>query len=166
MEKLRCNSGPEASPIASENKCMSCRTQDEKDESLLKRQTERLENAINRIKEKKLGRAGSIYKMKSEIAGHKKAKEEATAIRDPTTNELIVSKERIKEVTLEYVVNNLKGNTPDEAVEEMVMTRRNIQIEKMNDKSGETMDIDAEDFNNVIAKFKRKPTKTSCLNLA
>ena len=104
--------------------------------------------------------------MKSEIAGHKKAKEEATAIRDPTTNELIVSKERIKEVTLEYVVNNLKGNTPDEAVEEMVMMRRNIQIEKMNDKSGETMDIDAEDFNNVIAKFKRKPTKTSCLNLA
>ena len=50
----------------------------------------------------------------------------------------------------------------------MVMMRRNIQIYKMNDKSGETLYIDQEDFNNVIAKFKRKQLKPliSCLNLA
>ena len=54
--------------------------------------------------------------MKDEIAGHKKAKQEATAIHDPKTNELVVSKERIKEVTLAYVVSNLKGNEPDEDV--------------------------------------------------
>ena len=157
---LGCNPSPEGSLKTSKPKCMACRTQDEKDENLLKRQADRLENAINNIKEKKLGRAGSIYKMKAEIVGHKKAQEEASAIRDPTSNELIVAKERINEVTLEYVVNNLKGNTPDEAVKDVIELRRSIQHEKMRDKSGETFDISKEDFDNVLAKFKRKPTKT------
>ena len=114
--------------------CISCRSQDEKDKNLLKRQTDRLESSINKIKEMKLGRAGSVYKMKDEIIGHKKAKQEATAIRDPTTNELIVSKNRIKEVTLAYLVNNLKGNQPDAEVKEMVKLRREIQLTKINDK--------------------------------
>ena len=75
----------------------------------MKRQSERLEDAINKIKESKLGRAGSVYKMKNKITSHKKVKQEASAICDPKSGELIVSKERIKEVTLEYVVNNLTG---------------------------------------------------------
>ena len=67
---LRCDPGAEASPAESRtqdnvkhSKCSSCKTQDEKDEDLLKRQCERLKNAINTIKESKLGRAGSIYKI-------------------------------------------------------------------------------------------------------
>ena len=65
--------------------------------------------------------------MKDEIAGHKKAKQEATAVRDPKTGELIVSRERIKEVTLEYVINNLKGNEPEDEVKDMIDMRRNIK---------------------------------------
>ena len=142
------------------NKCDTCKTKDEKDKDLLKRQSEKLENAINRIKEKKLGRAGSVYKMKDEIAGHKKAKQEATAIHDPKTNELVVSKERIKEVTLEYVVNNLKGNEPDQDVIEMITQRRVIQLNKMKEKNGEAFELNEDDFDKVIEKFKSKPTKT------
>ena len=142
------------------NKCDTCKTKDEKDKDLLKRQSEKLENAINRIKEKKLGRAGSVYKMKDQIAGHKKAKQEATAIRDPKTNELVVSKERIKEVTLEYVVNNLKGNEPDQDVIEMITQRRVIQLNKMKEKNCEAFELNEDDFDKVIEKFKSKPTKT------
>ena len=97
--------------------------------------------------------------MKDEIAGQKKAKQEATAVRDPRTGELTVSKERIKEVTLEYVVNNLKGNVPEEEVKEMVDMRRKIQLEKMNDKSGESCQIEKDDFETVLMKFKSKSTK-------
>ena len=57
-------------------------------------------------------------------------------------------------------MNNLKGNTPDEAVEEKVIMRRNIQHEKMKDKSGETMEIDEEDFTNVIRRFVEKKSAT------
>ena len=66
--------------------------------------------------------------MKDEIAVHKKAKEEATAIRDPISNELIVSRDMIKKVTLEYVVNNLKGNIPDKEVSEMVKTEKRYTV--------------------------------------
>ena len=97
--------------------------------------------------------------MKDEIAGQKKAKQEATAVRDPRTGELTVSKERIKEVTLEYVVNNLKGNVPEEEVKEMVDMRRKIQLEKMNDKSGELCQIEKDDFETVLMKFKSKSKK-------
>ena len=163
---LRCNPSTEGSSKVTdiskylETKCNTCRTQDEKDNDLLKRQADRLESAINKIKENKLGRAGSVYKMKDEIAGHKKAKEEATAIRDPVTDELIVSKDMIKKVTLEYVVKNLEGNIPDKEVRDMVKLRRDIQLENMKDTSGESFEIDEDDFNNVLAKFKSKTTKT------
>ena len=50
---------------AHNKKCRSCKTKEEKDEDLLKRQSEKLETAINKIKEKKHGRAGSVYKMKN-----------------------------------------------------------------------------------------------------
>ena len=151
-----CNPSPEAQL----NKCSSCKTQDEKDGELIRRQSEKLELAINNIKARKLGRAGSVYKMKDEIVGHKKAKQEATAIRDPITNKLIVSKERIKEVTLQYVVDNLKGNEPDEEVREIVTLRREIQINKMQNKSDDSFELEEEDFDMVLDKFKRKPTKT------
>ena len=61
---------------------------------------------------------------------------------------------------MEYVVNNLKGNKPDEEVKEMVNMRRAIQWDKMKDKSGESFEINEDDFDNVLEKFKSKPTKT------
>ena len=62
--------------------------------------------------------------MKSEIAGHKKAGTEASAIRDPKTNELIVKPEDIKKRKLQYCVENLKVNEPHEDVAEVVNTRK------------------------------------------
>ena len=75
-------------------------------------------------------------------------------------HELSVSKDMIKKVTLEYVVNNLEGNIPDKEVRDMVKLRRDIQLENMKDTSGESFEIDEDDFNNVLAKFKSKTTKT------
>ena len=40
--------------------------------------------------------------------GFKKGGQEATAIRDHKTGDLVVSNERLKEVTLSYCVDNLK----------------------------------------------------------
>ena len=48
--------------------------------------------------------------MKDEVAGHGKVKQEATTFCYPKTGELIVSKDRINEVTLQYVINNLNLN--------------------------------------------------------
>ena len=56
------------------------------------------------------------------------------------------------------MVNNLKGNEPDEDVREMITQRREIQIKKMKEDGGEVLKDD--DFEKVIEKFKSKPTKT------
>jgi hypothetical protein len=69
-------------------------------------------------------REGNIFKMRNEIAGPKKTPQDASAIRDPKSDELLVNKERTKEATLEYCVENLKNNTPDDEVKEIVMKRK------------------------------------------
>ena len=38
----------------------------------------------------------------------------------------------------------------------MVRLRRYIQLENIKDKSGESFNIDEDEFNNVVAKFKTK----------
>ena len=52
--------------------CDQCKNQNQKDEELHERQTQRIELAIQKIKESKLGRVGNVYMMKRQIAGPKK----------------------------------------------------------------------------------------------
>ena len=99
--------------------------------------------------------------MKKDIAGPKKAPQEAVAIKDPKTGELLVNKEDIKKATLQYGVNNLKNNVPASDVKETVYKRKREQTELMNDKHGDTFDVTYEDFEDVLAKFTMKSTKTS-----
>ena len=54
---------------------------------VLKKQTEFIEEAINKIKSRKLGRQVSVFKMKEIIAGSKKPKQEANAVLGSTTGE-------------------------------------------------------------------------------
>ena len=60
-------------------------------------------------------------------------------------------------------MNNLTGNKPDRAeddVKHMIEQRRNIHLGKMNERSGETLMLDDDDFETVLTKFKSKQTKT------
>ena len=56
-----------------------------------------------------------------------------------------MSKERIKEVTLAYVVNNLKGNYPDKDVIEMITQRRVIKLNKMKEKNDGTFELNEDE---------------------
>jgi hypothetical protein len=93
------------------------------------------------------------------IAGPKKSGQEASAVKDPITGELHVDKETIKKTTLSYCKSNLQGNTPDETVEELVKERKIEQLKKMRDEE-EALEIEYEDFEEVLMKFKRKATHT------
>ena len=143
-----------------ESTCDECKSQKKKDEELLKKRTETIENAINKIKEAKQGRAGSIFKMKKEIAGPKKSPQESTSIRDSKTGELLVNKHDIKRATLEYCVENLQNNIPDKETEKLVKDRKERQLKIMNDKSGDGFEVTLEEFEIVLAKFACKETKT------
>ena len=54
--------------------------------------------------------------MKKVIAGPKKTPQESAATKDPKVGQLLVSKEDIKRVTLEYCAENLRNNKPDDEV--------------------------------------------------
>ena len=85
--------------------------------------------------------------MKNKITGHKKAKQEASAIRDPKSGELIVSKERIKEVIL-----FMKSSKPKTSSNQFEMTSALIIKDKVN--KGEVT-IDSKNLKTLIEAFKR-----------
>ena len=143
-----------------EGSCRRCKTQKEKDDDLLKRQSQRIEEKVEEIKSKRQGRAGNIFQMRKEIAGPKKPGQEASAIKDPTTGELLVTKEDIMKATLKYCTDNLKGNEPDPEVKELVEKRKKDQKMKIVMKTNESFEIDHDDFEEVMEKFKKKDTKT------
>ena len=140
--------------------CDDCKSQSKRDEELIKKRTEHIEKVVAKIKESKQGRAGSIFKMKKEIAGPKKISQETSAIRDPNTGELLVNKEEIKKATLKYCVENLQNNTPDKDIEDTVKKRKERQLKIMKDKSGEGFEVSKEEFEIVLSKFASKETKT------
>ena len=153
-KEKQCSMTCKASP------CDECKNQKEKDEELHKRQTQRIEALIQMITESKQGRVGNVFMMKKQIAGPKKTSQECSAIRDPTSGELLVSKEDIKKATLLYCVENLKKNKPEDDVKDMVVKRKEEQLMKMKDKSGDTFKVTVEDFEEVLDKFNTKKTKT------
>ena len=79
-----------------------------KAKQLLSKQSEKLETEILKVKALKQGRTGSVFKMRGIVEGKKKAKQDAQAVIDKETGELVVSNKEIKRVTLSYCLNVLK----------------------------------------------------------
>ena len=154
LKILKCGKACETSP------CDHCKSQQQKDAETHERQAQKVEAAIERIKDSKQGRVGNVFMMKKEIAGPKKTPQEASAIKDPKTGELLVTKEDIKRATLEYCVSNLKTNEPDNEVKDIVIKRKRDQKEIMKDKLGESFNVSYDDFELVLTKFAMKSTKT------
>ena len=141
-------------------KCDNCKSQKQKDDETHARQTHKIESAIEEIRTSKQGRVGNVFRIKKLIAGPKKTPQEAAAIKDPKTGELLVNKDDIKRATLEYCVNNLKNNEPDDDVKEKVQKQKRDQVEKMQEKRGDTFHVKFEDFEEVLTKFAMKSTTT------
>ena len=70
---------------------------DEKEkEDILHKQSQAIEDAINKIKYEKHGRVTNVFKMRELVAGPKKQQQEAHAVKDPKTGKTVVSSEEIK----------------------------------------------------------------------
>ena len=64
-----------------------------KKKEIIRRQNEVIKDSIQKIKSRRFGRQISVFKMKDIIAGSKKPKQEAHAVRDSKTGEKVVSVE-------------------------------------------------------------------------
>ena len=73
---------------------------------------------ILEIRRSKLGRAGNVFKMREVIARPKNHGQEAIALIDSRTGEVVVSNSGIKRVANEYCADLFNNNMPVEGFEE------------------------------------------------
>ena len=107
------------------------------------------------------GRVNKIFKMKTIVAGRKKADQEAQAIKDPETGELVVSSSKIKEVTLNYCLNTLKNNEPEEHVKELVKLKKEVHALRMEDKHNDPeYDLSEDEYFSILKRFESKKSAT------
>ena len=129
------------------------------DEELLEQQGKAMEEEIMKVKGEAKDRVGRVYKMKKRMMGGKNAAQEPTAIRDPTNNELVVSGEMIKEITLKYCEDNLKDKKDDENKAKEDEIKAEVHKIRMASKEDDDFEVIEEDFDDVMKKFKKKDTK-------
>ena len=148
------------------NKAVKKETQVETNESeegkeILKRVTDKMASAVAKVKETKNGRVTQIYNMKKVVSGSKKSTNEAQAIRDPETGDLVVSNAEIKRVSLEYCLKTLENNEPEENAKELIKLKEEVHRLRMNTKEeDEEAIITDEDYFMTLAKFESKNSTT------
>ena len=122
---------------------------------LLKEQSEKIEKEILDIKQCNQGRCSKVFQMKSKINGSKISNQEAHAIKDPKTGDLIVAREEIKIASLEYNCDVLKNNEPEEGFKDMVEIKEKLHDGRMLNKIGEgSFEVKREYLNQIVKKFK------------
>ena len=123
---------------------------------LWKKQSEYIEEAINKIKIGKPGNITSVFKMREIVAGLKKPKLEAHAVIDSKTGEVVVSNEEIKRVNLEHCLKILKDIEPVKDVKQLVKLESDLHDILMNEETDKELEITEEEYNIVVDKFKSK----------
>ena len=118
----------------------------------IEEQERKAEEEIEDIKQMKLSKVRKVWEIRKRILGGKKSELQASAIINPVTEKLVVSKNKIKEVTLNYCKETLTNNIPDEAYEH---DRKKERFEQEIRNCTETFQISKDTFNMTISKFKR-----------
>ena len=75
---------------------------------------------------------------------------------DKRKNELVVSTEGIKKLTLEHCMETLKDNEPEEDVEQLVNIIKDVHEYRMKEDNGNSMDVSKDEFDIILEKFDRK----------
>ena len=116
-------------------------------------QTRIAEEEVNKINKAQHSKVGKVWEIKKKIMGNNKSNE-ANAVKDPKTNKLVLEKEKIKEVTLEYCINTLTSNEPEEDAKDTIENKKKESRLKLNGNEGE-FEINKETFDNVVEKFRK-----------
>ena len=128
------------------------KSEEEKATDMYEEPKERAEKELSEIRLKE-GKVGTIYEAARRIRGGKKNEIKPTAINNPETGELAVTREGIKSVTLRYCVATLKNNTPEPGFEFGSQIKDQLHTQRMKLKDGE-FGVWPETFEKVVMTFK------------
>ena len=97
-------------------------------------------------------KVGKIWEIKKKILGNKNIVE-ASAIKDPKTNKLVVDIQQIKDVTLNYCKTTLENNDPEEDMKDEIEKKKKMCEAKLQETDGK-FETNKEVFDSVIEKFR------------
>jgi hypothetical protein len=91
---------------------------------------------VQGIKKLNLPKVGKIWDKRKKVLGGEKACMDSTAILHPTSGELVVSRNLIREVSLEYCKSTLANNVPSEQFYEYIQSKIQKVKVKLSDEDG------------------------------
>jgi hypothetical protein len=127
---------------------------------LLQKQSDRLEKEINDLKEMNIPKGSQIFKIAERIRGPKGGSQEPSAVRHPTTGEVVVSTREVKEIVLEYCSNVLENNEPKDSFKEEIALKEMLHDIRVNNNAASSIKISEETFNKVMEKTRKGKKKT------
>ena len=130
-------------------------TNEEHAKRLMRKESEKIENAILEVTSSKIGGCGQLFKMRDVVQGPRKAGQEAQAVVDSRTGELVVASSAIKQASLEYCLDTLQKNEPKEGFKKLIEAKRKLHELRMLQKDG-NFEVTEDFFWKVMAKFERK----------
>ena len=128
---------------------------EEEARELLKKQTEKAEEQLAKLKEDKKGRTANVFKIVQAIQGPKKSNTiEAYSITDPKSGKLAVSGKEIKEISLNYCRDVLTNNEAEGDSKEVARLKDLMHTKRMLQVQEGSFVPSKEGFNRVVKKFK------------
>ena len=129
-------------------------TDEDKAEELFRAEVKRAEEEVEKIKITANNKVGRVWELKRVIIGGKKGTQENTAIVNPKTNKLAVTKKEIKQVSLTYCMETLANNKPEKGFEEGIERKKELVKDLLNLEGG-SFEASKNTFKEMVNKFKR-----------
>jgi hypothetical protein len=117
-------------------------------------QVKRTDEEMTNIKKSNNGKVGQVWEIKKRVMGGKRAAIDSTAVINPKTGKLVVSRKEIKEVSLNYCIETLANNKPEESVKEHIENKKKFLKVFLKLKGG-NFGTSKETFDLIVDKFKR-----------
>ena len=136
-------------------------TEADEDEArqLMRKQSQRIESEILKVTSSKMGRCGELFKMRDVVAGPKKAGQDAQAVIDSRSGELVVASSAIQKASLEYCLDTLEKNVPKDNFKGLIEAKRKLHDLRMLEDEGE-FNITEDLFWLVVDRFEKKKKKS------
>ena len=101
------------------------------------------------------GRSAAVFKLRSQILGEKKVRQEAAAIEDPATNTLVFENDEIKSVSLNYLKDLLTNREPKAEYKSDLKVIHMVHKARMNEVVEDDDDLTYDDFCDMLQNLKK-----------
>ena len=126
---------------------------DKRAEEMFEEEVQAAEKEIEEIRQSKGGKVGKIWEIRKKVIGGKKNETEASAVVNPKTGKLAITKDEIMKVSLQYCKETLENNKPAPEFRNEIEDKRKFVQKKMDMKDG-VFEARFETFEKNVHKFK------------